>query len=141
MTSNVEERAPSWRFGMDNLNGIIFQVNISSKRGVFFVILASLTAIISNNFFVYLSRWLKPSKFVFKECALIWNKARDLYLSGNLKVWICSMSWYFELTTFSGSLFFSGEVWLNWLYRRARSEEGFSESKLSLSLSLLVTWE
>ena len=30
------------------------------------------------------------------------------------------------------------QVLLNWLYRRARSEAGFSESKLSLSLSLLI---
>ena len=38
-----------------------------------------------------------------------------------------------------GSLFFSGEVLLNWLYRRAKSEWDFSESKLS---SLLVPcWE
>ena len=38
-------------------------------------------------------------------------------------------------------MLFSGEVLLNWLHRRARSEEGFSESKLSLSLSLLVSWD
>ena len=32
----------------------------------------------------------------------------------------------------------SGEVLSNWLYKRARSRGGFSEGKLSLSLSLLV---
>ena len=95
----------------------------------------------SNTLFVHLSRWSISSKFLFKEHPLIWHKARDLCLSGNFKAWIWSMSWNLELTTFSGSLFFSGEVLLNWLHRRARSEGGFSESKLSLSLSLLVLWE
>ena len=44
-----------------------------------------------------------------------------------------------RLTTFVGSLFFSGEVLLNWLWTRANSEWGLSESKLS-SL-LLPCWE
>ena len=44
----------------------------------------------------------------------------------------CHITYNLELTTFSGSLFFAGEVLLNWLYRTARSEGDFSESKLSL---------
>ena len=110
-------------------------------REICFVVLDSLTAIISNTLFAHLSSWSRSSKFLFKEYALIWNKARYLCLSGNFKVRIWSRSWNLELTTFPGSRLFSGEVLLNWLYGRARSEGGFSESKLSLSLSLLVPWE
>ena len=40
----------------------------------------------SNTLFVHLSRWSRSSKFLFKEHALIWNKARDLCLLGNFKV-------------------------------------------------------
>ena len=54
-------------------------------REVCFIILVSLTAIMSNTLFVHLSRWTRSSKLLFKELALIWNKARDLCLSGNLK--------------------------------------------------------
>ena len=141
MTSNLKKCVHSWRFSWGKLNGIISRVNISTRRS-FFVILFSVTTIMSNTLFVHLSRWSRSSTFLFKEHALIWNKARDLCLLGNFKVWIWSMLYYLELTTFSGSLFFSGEVLLNWLYRRTRSEGGFSESKLSLSLSLLVPcWE
>lgn len=46
-----------------------------------------------------------------------------------------------ELTTFSGSLCFSGKVLLKWVNKKARSEEAFGESNLSLSLSLLVPLE
>ena len=109
-------------------------------REVCFLILVSLAAILSNTSFVHLSRWSRSSKFLFKEHALIWNKAKDFCFLGNFKVWIWSMSQNLELTTFSGSLFFSGEVLLNWLYRGDRSER-YSKSKLSLSLSLLVPWE
>ena len=110
-------------------------------REVCFTILVLLTVIMSYTLFVHLSRWSKSSKFLFEEHALIWNKVKVLCLSGNFKAWIWSVSQNLELTTFSGSLFFSGELLLNWLYRRARSEGSFSESKLSLSLSLLVPWE
>ena len=61
-------------------------------REVCFVILVSVTAIMSNSLFVHLSRWSSSSKFFLKEHALVWNKARDLCLLGNFKVWILSMS-------------------------------------------------
>ena len=35
VTSNVKEHAPSWTFSRAKLNGIISQVNISSKKGLF----------------------------------------------------------------------------------------------------------
>ena len=55
-------------------------------KEVCFVIVVSLTAIMSNTLFVHLSRWSRSSKVLFKECALIWNEARDLCFSGNFKV-------------------------------------------------------
>ena len=61
-------------------------------KEVCFVILVSVRAIMSNTLFVHLSRWSRSSKFLFKEHALIWNKARDLCLLGNFKVWIWSMA-------------------------------------------------
>ena len=57
-----------------------------------FVILVSVTAIMSNIFFVHLVRWSSSPKFLFKEHALTWHKARDLCLLENFKVWIWSMS-------------------------------------------------
>ena len=108
VTSNVKERAPSWRFSRSKLNGIISQV--SSKRCLF-----CNSGFSNSNYVKYficaldLSRWSRPLKFLFKEHALIWNKARDLCLLGNFKVWIWSMLQYLELTTFTGSLFFSRE--------------------------------
>ena len=90
MNSHVEERAPSWRFSRHKLNDINFRL-ILVVREVSFVILVSLTAIRSNTLFADLSRWPRSSKLLFKEHALIWNKARDFYLLGNFKVWIWSM--------------------------------------------------
>ena len=110
-------------------------------REVCFVILVSLTQIMWNILFVHFNRWSISSKFLFKEHALIWNNARNLRFSGNFIFWIWSVSKYLKLTIFSASFFFSGEMLLNWLYRRARLEGGFSERKVSLSLSLLVPWK
>ena len=61
-------------------------------REVCFVILVSVTAVMSNSLFVHLSRWSSSSKFFLKEHALVWNMARDLCLLGNFKVWILLMS-------------------------------------------------
>ena len=93
----------------------------------------------SNTFFVHLSRWSVSSKFSFKEHALIWNKARDLCLLENFKIWILVNVIVFGVNNIYRLIVFFEEVLLNWLYKRAKSERGFSESKLS---SLLVPcWE
>ena len=132
--------------GVNKLNGIISQVNISililTWEGRCFVILASVTRTMSNTLFVHLSKWSRSSNlFLFKEHAL-WNKARDLCLLGNFKVWIWSMSQYLELTTFTGSLFFFWRSWSVIKIREPDQEVLFSESKLSLLLSFLVPyWE
>ena len=42
------------------------------------------------------------------------------FLSCNFNVYISSISKYLEFTIFSGSTFYSGEVFLNWLNKRAR---------------------
>ena len=89
MTSNVKERVNSWLLSRSKPNGIISQVNISSKRGSLYNSV-SVTAIMSNTLFMHLSRWSRSSTFLFKEHALIWNKARDLCLLQNFKVWIWS---------------------------------------------------
>ena len=89
MTSNVKERVNSWLLSRSKPNGIISQVNISSKRGSL-CNSVSVTAIMSNTLFMHLSRWSRSSTFLFKEHALIWNKARDLCLLQNFKVWIWS---------------------------------------------------
>ena len=100
MTSNVKERVNSWRLSRSKPNGIISQVNISSKRGLL-CNSVSVTAIMSNTLFMHLSRWSRSSTLLFKEHALIWNKARDLCLLQNFKVWIWSKFFLEKFTEFN----------------------------------------
>ena len=140
MLSNVKDNAPRWRFSSGKLTGIVFHVHISSKEACFIILVWQIT-IMSNALFMNWNRWSRSSKFLLKKHTFICNRESHFCLRGNVKVWIWSMSWYLELTTFSGALLFSGEMLLKWLYRRIKSERGFSETKLPLSPLLLVPWE
>ena len=79
-----------------------------------FCILVSEIAIMSKLILVVLSKYSRPSKFLFK--VLIWNKERVHFLLGVFMVGNFSRLQYLHLTTSSRSL--KSWVWdglLNWL--------------------------
>ena len=52
---------------------------ILQVKEVFLEILVPLTVVISNDLFVYFSRYSRSSKFLFNEHAFIWKKDRDFF--------------------------------------------------------------
>ena len=66
VTTGVNSKAYLLRFKLFN-------------KGTYFMILVSLTAIMSKTFLVELNKYWRSSKFLLREHALIWNRDSDLF--------------------------------------------------------------
>ena len=110
---------------------------ILQVKEIFLEILVSLTGIISNDLLVHFSRYSRSSKLLFIEHTFIWKKDRDFFLSSNFSACISSTSKYLEFTTFPGSTFWSGKVFLNWL-KKSKMGVGVKSIELFLLETFLL---
>ena len=99
------------------------------------MILVSLIAITSKFLLVKLKRCRRSSKKILREHEFIWNRDRDLLLSGISMLCISSMSQYLDEEIFSNSLLLSGVALLNWFTKSSILEDVFNDNELVCSFS------
>ena len=112
------------------------QYNSWNQHYIFLLILASVTAVTSNCLKVYFRSFSKTIKFLFKEHALIQNIDRDLLFFTIFNG--CFILSDLEFTPLSRSSFISGLLKLNWLNLRAKFDERFERSEVSVSVFFII---